>query len=285
MTPNAPVARAVRAATTALAIAAIVAPPPARGQSTGDPLSGVWTGYIGESAATPMPVRIELKLGPGGALAGSVTGPRLTPGEIRSGSFDRVTGALEFTVFIHSTMSDQGGAVRFDGRVVRDTASGNLTLGTQRGVFQVVREQPNAKAPPRGGPTDAAAAAVRRSFVQMSDWITRAADLVPAERYAWRPIGTVRTFGQLIGHVVDGARYYCGRAAGRNIKWSDANEKTVTAKAALTQELGKAVAECMTVYDGTDQIAPLTENLAHASLHYGNLVTYLRMLGLVPPSS
>jgi hypothetical protein len=285
MTPDTPVARAVRAATTALAIAAIATPLPARGQSVADPLSGVWTGYIGESPATPMAVRIELTLGPGGALAGSVTGPRLTPGEIRSGSFDPLTGALSFTVAIHSTMSDQGGAVRFDGRVVRDTVSGNLTLGTQRGVFLVVREQPNAKRPPRGGPTDAAAASVRRSFVQVSDWITRAADLVPAERYAYRPIGTARTFGQVVGHVVDGARYHCGRAAGRNIEWSDATEKTVTVKAALTRALRQVVAECMIVYDGAGPIAPLTENLAHVSLHYGNLVTYLRMLGLVPPSS
>lgn len=33
------------------------------------------------------------------------------------------------------------------------------------------------------------------------------------------------------------------------------------------------------------QIAPLIENIGHSNLHYGNAITYMRMMGLVPPSS
>lgn len=33
------------------------------------------------------------------------------------------------------------------------------------------------------------------------------------------------------------------------------------------------------------RIERLMGNVAHSSLHYGNAITYLRMLGLKPPSS
>lgn len=36
-----------------------------------------------------------------------------------------------------------------------------------------------------------------------TNWVTKAADMVPAEKYTYRPADTVRTFGQLIGHIAD----------------------------------------------------------------------------------
>jgi hypothetical protein len=39
------------------------------------------------------------------------------------------------------------------------------------------------------------------------------------------------------------------------------------------------------VYAGTGDIGQLMANVAHTNLHYGNLITYIRMLGMVPPSS
>jgi uncharacterized damage-inducible protein DinB len=95
----------------------------------------------------------------------------------------------------------------------------------------------------------------------------------------------VRTFGQLVGHVVDGSRFYCGRAKGGTAEWSDSTEREVTAKAALVEALRAAVANCMAAYEGGTAVGPLVDNVGHASLHYGNMVTYIRMLGLVPPSS
>ena len=38
-------------------------------------------------------------------------------------------------------------------------------------------------------------------------------------------------------------------------------------------------------FSGLTQIGPLTENFGHTNLHYGNMITYIRMLGLKPPSS
>jgi len=129
-------------------------------------------------------------------------------------------------------------------------------------------------------------ALVRGGFAEVSDWVTRAADLVPAEQYGYRPVGTVRTFAQLVGHVADSYNYYCSRGAGRNVEWADPVEKGSQDKAVLVRQLKQATEACTAAYaGGNGQLPPLMGNVAHTSLHYGNMVTYLRMLGLVPPSS
>ena len=127
-------------------------------------------------------------------------------------------------------------------------------------------------------------AGLRQSFEQVSGWIARSADLVPAEKYTYQPVKTVRTFGQLIGHVADGYLYYCGRAAGRKVEWSDATANGKTDKATIVASLKQAQAVCAAAH-ASSQAPMLIENLNHAHLHYGNVITYLRMLGLTPPSS
>jgi uncharacterized damage-inducible protein DinB len=130
-----------------------------------------------------------------------------------------------------------------------------------------------------------AAATLRKNFDEVSGWIAKAAELVPADKYTYRPAPSVRTFGQLIAHVADGYNFYCGRAAGRKIEWSDAVEKGSTDKATLAQKLKQSADACKAVYGGTGQVGALIDNVGHTNLHYGNIITYVRMLGLVPPSS
>ena len=128
-------------------------------------------------------------------------------------------------------------------------------------------------------------AALRRSFIEVSTWASRAADMVPSEKYSFRPVETVRTFGQLIGHLADSFNYYCAQAAGRNVEWSDAIEKGVTDKAELVQRLKQAYDTCTPVYSSGGSFRALVDNANHTSLHYGNIVTYMRIMGLTPPSS
>lgn len=130
-----------------------------------------------------------------------------------------------------------------------------------------------------------AATAARKGFEEVSGWVTKAADLVPADKYTYRPTQSVRTFGQLIAHVADGQTYYCARAAGRSVQWSDATEKGNTDKATVMQKLKQSVDACNAVYGGAGKVGQLIANIGHTSLHYGNIITYMRMLGLVPPSS
>jgi uncharacterized damage-inducible protein DinB len=94
----------------------------------------------------------------------------------------------------------------------------------------------------------------------------------------------VRTFGQLVAHLIDGYKYFCGRGAGQVLQWSDPTEKGMTTKAELVALLRQATTECTAVYDG-GLASPLISNLGHSSLHYGNMVTYIRMMGLVPPQN
>jgi hypothetical protein len=76
-----------------------------------------------------------------------------------------------------------------------------------------------------------------------------------------------------------------GVSGGGKVQWSDAIEKGAADKATLTLKLKQATDACNSVYGGAAQVAPLIENIEHTNLHYGNVITYLRMMGLTPPSS
>jgi len=126
----------------------------------------------------------------------------------------------------------------------------------------------------------------RGGFDEVSTWVTKAADAVPADKYSYRPVATVRTFGQLIGHIADAYNWYCGSAAaGRQIEWADPVEKGNTDKATLSAKLKQATDACNKVYANKALFLPLIQNIGHTNLHYGNIITYMRMMGLVPPSS
>ena len=130
-----------------------------------------------------------------------------------------------------------------------------------------------------------AKAAMRKGFADVSGWVTKAAELVPADKYNYKPVQTVRTFGQLVAHLVDSYAYYCAQAAGRKVEWADPAEKGATDKATLAPKLKQATDACASTYAGTGAAGPLLDNVGHTNLHYGNMITYLRMLGLTPPSS
>ena len=130
--------------------------------------------------------------------------------------------------------------------------------------------------------------------------VVKAAEEMPEENYSFKPTPEVRSFGQLIGHVADAQYAFCGAASGEKANPPNA-EKTKTSKADLVQALKDAVAYCDKAYSGlTDaeavqtvkffgrelpKLSVLSFNTAHTDEHYGNIVTYLRLKGLVPPSS
>ena len=137
---------------------------------------------------------------------------------------------------------------------------------------------------PAGRPD--AAAALKQAFGEVSGWILKAADMVPPDKYNYRPVGTVRTYGELLGHVADGYNYFCSQASGKKVEWSDAVSKGKTDKATIVAALKSSTAACVAAHNGPNAgIPPLIQNFGHTNLHYGNVVTYMRMLGLVPPSS
>jgi uncharacterized damage-inducible protein DinB len=130
--------------------------------------------------------------------------------------------------------------------------------------------------------------------------ILAATEKMPEENYGFKPIETVRSYGQVIGHIADSQYYFCSAVIGETNP-APKVEKTKTSKAELVAALKEAFAYCDKAYDGmTDKagiemikhmggdspkLGVLNVNLVHTIEHYGNLVTYLRMKGLVPPSS
>lgn len=130
--------------------------------------------------------------------------------------------------------------------------------------------------------------------------LLKAAEKMPEEHYAFKPTPDVRSFGQLIGHVADAQYLFCSPVMGK-ANPAPAVEKTKTSKADLVKALNEALAYCDQAYRGlTDaeaaaivkffgsdrsKVTVLSFNTMHNMEHYGNIVTYLRLKNIVPPSS
>jgi uncharacterized damage-inducible protein DinB len=126
---------------------------------------------------------------------------------------------------------------------------------------------------------------MRGGFNEVNDWVMKAAEAVPADKYSYKPVDTVRTFGQLIAHMTDSYNYFCAHGVGNKVQWATPIEQGATDKDTLLPKLKEAVGKCNTAYTSGKQVRPLFINISHTSLHYGNIITYMRMMGLKPPSS
>jgi uncharacterized damage-inducible protein DinB len=134
--------------------------------------------------------------------------------------------------------------------------------------------------------------------------LTRSAELMPEADYGFRPVATVRTFGQILAHVAGANYVFCAAAKGEKSPHEEsAFEKTATTRAQIIKALADSVAYCDAAYAALDdkraaesidmpfgmgkgaRVLPLMMNSGHVQEHYGNLVTYFRIKGMVPPSS
>ena len=127
------------------------------------------------------------------------------------------------------------------------------------------------------------------------------AEKMPEENYSFKPTPDVRSFGQLVGHAANAQFMFCSVAAGEKNPNAVNVEQTKTSKADLVQALKDGVDYCSKVYAamtdaqasqivkffGRDmaKLTVLSFNSAHSDEHYGNMVTYLRLKGIVPPTS
>jgi uncharacterized damage-inducible protein DinB len=140
----------------------------------------------------------------------------------------------------------------------------------------------------------------KMSYGYVKSWLLGSAEKMPAENYSFKPTDTVRSFGQIIGHAADAQYAFCSPVLGEKGP-AGSIEKTKTTKAELIPALKDAFAFCDKAYDGmTDaagvqmvklfgadlpKLGALSANVTHSAEHYGNVVTYLRMKNIVPPSS
>jgi uncharacterized damage-inducible protein DinB len=153
---------------------------------------------------------------------------------------------------------------------------------------------------PAAAPANPISASEKGFYAIVSGEVIAGAEKMPEDNYSFKPTPDVRSFGQLVGHVADAQYLFCSTATGEANPMK-AIEKTKIAKADLVAALKEAVAYCSKAYAGmTDaqgaqmakfmnfdlaRLSILSVNTAHTDEHYGNMVTYLRLKGIVPPSS
>jgi len=137
-------------------------------------------------------------------------------------------------------------------------------------------------------------------YARMKTILVSSAEKMPEENYNFKPTEAVRSYGQIVGHLADAQYNFCSLALGETNPGLKI-EQTKTTKADLVAALKDALAYCDKAYDsmtdasgiqtvklfGMDmpKFGVLNINNAHDMEHYGNLVTYMRLKNIVPPTS
>ncbi len=145
-----------------------------------------------------------------------------------------------------------------------------------------------------------------KTYGIIKNYVTKAAAKMPEENYSFKPTPEVRSFGQLVGHIADANYGFCSAVAGEKppaggFDGANSIEKSKSAKADLEKALAASFEYCDKVHAsmtdaagaqmvklfGNDlpKLSVLEFNTHHEFEHYGNMVTYMRLKNIVPPSS
>jgi uncharacterized damage-inducible protein DinB len=147
----------------------------------------------------------------------------------------------------------------------------------------------------------------KATFMVPAGYVRRAVEQTPDSLFSFRPTPEIRSLGELFAHVADGEHLFCSLALGEPMMNAGIEQafKTGTGtpaqkKAAILEGLRTAMGHCDKAYAQQDAGVQATVNFfgnnvsrmftlqmngAHDFEHYGNIVTYLRLKGIVPPSS
>jgi uncharacterized damage-inducible protein DinB len=142
---------------------------------------------------------------------------------------------------------------------------------------------------------------VRNSWNTVKRYVVGSAEKMPAEHYGFKPTPEVRSFGELIGHLANEHYLLCSPLKGEANPMAKTDFEKTTAKADLVKAINDSNAYCDAAYATmTDEAKTVSSfsptrrdtpfrvmllNVTHDNEHYGNIITYLRMKGIVPPSS
>lgn len=144
-----------------------------------------------------------------------------------------------------------------------------------------------------------AVATMKANLNFAENYIVQAAEEVPEAEYAFKPTPEVRSLGQIFAHVADANYLICSTALGEDNP-SPGVEKNKTAKTDIVDALKAAFDYCDKAFSMADEdtgaevelfgqkftrLGALLLDVTHNWEHYGNIVTYMRMKGHVPPSS
>jgi hypothetical protein len=164
-----------------------------------------------------------------------------------------------------------------------------ISLLTVAGALALQAQTP---APP------SAAATVKAAYGRIKTNFVKAAEKMPEENYGFAPATGIETFGQRVAHIADPQLGTCSALTGDR---KTGTAKSKTAKADLVAAITESFAACDKAFDAlTDanalevvtagrgqqpRLAVLYGIVVHANEVYGAMGVYMRVKGLVPPSS
>jgi uncharacterized damage-inducible protein DinB len=138
----------------------------------------------------------------------------------------------------------------------------------------------------------------KADYTSIKNVLLKSAEKMPDENYSFRTTPEVRTYGEMIAHIADTQMALCGIAKGEP---QHGNASKLTSKADLSAALKASFNYCDPVYDSmTDpmgvqpvkmfsqnrtKLGVLFFNVTHDNEMYGQMVAYMRIKGIVPPSS
>ncbi len=170
-----------------------------------------------------------------------------------------------------------------------------LILGAHCASAQVVGGQSSATTPAAENPLIVESKA---AYTQIKNNLTAMAAKMPPADYSFKATPDIRTFGALVGHLADSQMRTCSALTGQ-LKTGDAASKT--AKADLVAALEASFSECDAAWNGTTnanayemagggrmqrtRLGTLISNTSHDNEEYGYMAVYLRLKGIVPPST
>jgi len=141
----------------------------------------------------------------------------------------------------------------------------------------------------------------RQSYALVKGSLMKAAERMPAENYSFRTVPQVRTFAEMIDHVANGQLLMCQVVKGEKTTANAKFAPPKTDKAELVAALKASFDYCDPIYASmTDaagaakikwfvwdmsKLGLLNWNISHDNEMYGIIGAFLRIKGLVPPSS
>ncbi len=146
------------------------------------------------------------------------------------------------------------------------------------------------------------AAAMKRSLTRYSTNMPGAADLMPADKYGFKPTPEQMSFGEIIAHESESNETLCAAIGGGGNTPSESAAGATAPKDQLVARLRKSFEYCGTVIDNLKESAlgdsvpffggrKAPRAVAVISLaqdwadHYAQAAMYLRLNGILPPSA
>jgi hypothetical protein len=137
------------------------------------------------------------------------------------------------------------------------------------------------------------------------DNLLKMAEKMPAENYSFKPVPEIESFGQRLAHIAGANLFVCQGLLGRQTSLS---RPAAASKPELIALLKQASGACDTAFDSLSdaaamekinsrlggpfppeptrtKLATLNNMVRHSNEVYGYMCVYLRLKGIVPPSS